>query len=188
MGSLRIIGFGHRSRVGKDTAVDFLAGHIRQTTRNKLVTTARFAFKIKAMCHDLYGWAGLQDGEFYEKPENEHLKNIKLPVIDKTPVEIWVEFGTTVGRSIYTETWVQYPFTKKYDYLLFRDVRFPNEAAKIKSLGGVVYKIENPRILPTKSAADAALEGYKHWDGILVNDGDLKTFNTLIINTFKDLI
>jgi hypothetical protein len=181
----RIFGFGHRSRVGKDTAGSFLLGHIRQNTRGKLVVKTAFALKMKAMTHDLYKQYGLHDAEFYERPENAHLRNLKLPVIGKTPVEIWIEFGTTVGRAIYEDTWVDYPLNMKFDYLIITDVRFPNEVAKIQKAGGVCYKIENPTVPPRDSVADNALEGFKGWNGVLVNDGDLKAFNSLIIETFE---
>jgi hypothetical protein len=185
---VRIFGFGHRSRVGKDTVAGFLAGHIRQTTRNKLVVKTAFAIKLKAMTHDLYGWAGLQDADFYERPENEHLRNVKLPEIGKTPVEIWIEFGTTVGRSIFMDTWVKYPLNKKFDFLIIADVRFPNEVSEIRKAGGVVYKVENPNVPIRESVADSALADYKDWNGVIVNHGDLKTLNTTVIDTFKDML
>lgn len=183
--AVKIFGFGHRSRVGKDTAGGFLAGHIRQSTRNKLIVKTAFALKMKAMCHDLYAWAGLQDAEFYEKPENEHFRNEILPAIGKTPVEIWIEFGTTVGRAIYSDTWIKYPLNKKFDYLIITDVRFPNEVNEIWKAGGKVFKIENPSIPPRESVADDALKDFTGWDQVIINDGDLKSFNEKIVEAFK---
>lgn len=185
---VRIFGFGHRSRVGKDTVAGFLAGHIRQTTRNKLVVKTSFATKLKAMTHDLYGWAGLQEADFYERPENEHLRNVKLPEIGKTPVEIWIEFGTTVGRSIYMDTWIKYPLNKKFDFLIIPDVRFPNEIIEIRKAGGIVYKVENPNVPHRDSVADNALANYTAWNGIIENTGDLKALNAQVIETFKDWV
>lgn len=185
---MRIFGFGHRSRMGKDTAATFLTGHLRQTTRGKLIIKSSFAAKLKAMTHDLYGWLGLETGEFYELPENEHLRNVKLPHINKTPVEVWIEFGTTVGRACYPETWVAYPLQKQCDYLILTDVRFPNEVAAIHKAGGKVFKVHNPTIRYRDSVADSQLEEFQGWDSVIINDGDLKHLNTLVINTFKDLL
>lgn len=182
---IKIFGFGHRSRVGKDTAAGFLAGHLRQTTKNKLVVKTAFALKLKAMCADLYGWAGLQDAEFYEKQENEHLRNVKLEPIGKTPVEIWIEFGTTVGRAIYGDTWVKYPLNRKHDYLIITDVRFQNEVNEIWKAGGKVFKVENPSVPLRDSVADNALQDFTGWDQVIVNDGDLKALNEKVITVFK---
>lgn len=183
-----IIGFGHRSRMGKDTAANFLAGYIRQHKRNVLVVKTSFAAKMKSISHDLYKWAGLQDADFYEKPENIHLREIKLPFIDKTPIEIWIELGTTVGRSIYKDTWLQYPLKQKYNYLIVTDVRFENEADEIRKLGGYVCKVHNPNVPYRVSVVDEQLEHYKKWDFTITNDGDLKSLNEKVINTLKGVL
>lgn len=183
---MKIFGFGHRSRVGKSTAGDFLTGYIRQTKRNVSIINTNFASKMKAMCHDLYSWAGLQDEAYYEA--NEAARDIKLPFINKTPVEIWIEFATNVGRTVYVHTWIRYPFTYKCNYLIIRDVRFENEIDIIREHGGFVFKIANDSAPVRASIADQQLQNYKEWDGILYNNGDLKEFNSLIISTFKELI
>lgn len=187
---MKIFGFGHRSRVGKDTAALFLTSYIRQHVRGrgKNVVKTSFAAKLKSITHDIYGWAGLEAAEFYELPENEHLRNVKLQPINKTPVEIWIEFGTTVGRAIYYDTWIQFPLQQKRDYLIISDVRFPNEAEVIKKSGGMIFKIENPSVPLRDSVADNALQDFKGWDGTIINDRDLKSFNSSIISTFGDLI
>lgn len=185
---MKIFGFGHRSRVGKNTASIFLSSYIRQSTRGKNVVVSSFGAKVKSVTHDLYSWAGLESGEFYEIPENEHLRDVKLPYIDKTPVQIWIEFGTTVGRACYYGTWLQYPLQQKFDYLIISDVRFHNEVEAIQKTGGKVFKIKNPSAPIRDSVADNMLEGFTGWDGTLVNSGDFKSFNDLIVDTFKDLI
>ena len=181
----KIFGFGHRSRVGKDTASGFLAGHIRQSTRNKLVVKTSFAAKMKAMTYDLYKWAGLQPADYYETEQGAPYRDIKLEAIGKTPVEIWIEFGSTVGRAIFKDTWVNYPLNQKYDYLIISDVRFLNEVEGIRKLGGVVYKIEKADAPIRNSVADNELQDYTGWDGVLKNNGDLKEFGALVIDTFK---
>lgn len=184
----KIFGFGHRSRMGKNTVANFLAGYIRQNTRNKSVIVTSFASKLKSMCHDLYGWAGLMDEAFYEQDCNANLRDVKLYPIGKTPVEIWIEFGTTVGRSIYMDTWLEYTLNKKCDYLIITDVRFPNELHGIHQRDGRTYKVVNPRVPLRDSVADNALEGSSGWTATLINDSNLKDLNLLTIKVFKDLI
>lgn len=183
-----IIGFGHRSRVGKDTAAGFLTGLIRQSKRNVLVVKTSFAAKLKAMCYDLWAWDGLREAAFYETEHGAKLRDVPLPTIKKTPVELWIEFGTTVGRACYYDTWVKYPLNQKHDYLIITDVRFENEVKAIQAQGGKVYKVVNNSAPIRDSVADNALNNFEGWDGILFNDNDLKTFNDLIVETFKGQI
>lgn len=182
---MRIIGFGHRSRMGKDTAAGFLVGHLRGTTRNKKIIKASFASKLKAMCYDLYGWTGLQEADFYEKEENFKLRDVKLPKIEKTPVQIWIEFGTSVGRSIYFDTWIQYVLNLQADFLVISDVRFINEVEAIQKVGGKVIKIHKPGTPLRDSVADNALENWTGWDASIMNSGSLKDLNTHTIAVYK---
>lgn len=183
---MKIFGFGYKSRVGKDTAANFLVGLIRQITRNKLVIKTGFGAKLKAVCHDLYKHLGLQDADYYDT--NEHVKNTKLPIINLSPVEIWIQFGTLVGREVYPFTWVEYPFQNTCDYLIIQDVRFENEANEILKRGGHIFKVVNPHVPETGSIADNQLNYYKGWSDILINDKDLKSFNNLIVEKFTPLI
>jgi hypothetical protein len=127
------------------------------------------------MCHRLYGWDGLRGPEFYEEAHNAHLREEPLPTVGKTPREIWIEFGTTVGRAIYVNTWVDLLFTQHddTDILLISDCRFPNEADRIHDFGGLIIRIDRPDVGVSHDVADEALADYKDWDAVIVNDGNL---------------
>jgi hypothetical protein len=181
-----IIGFGHRRFTGKDSCANFLVTHVRLSKRNILVQKIGFATKMKAMCHDLYGWAGLQDEDYYEQHPN--LKDVVLPTIGKSPREVWIEFGTSVGRTIYDKTWIMYAVNKKADFLFIKDVRFPNEAEEILARGGHVFRVDNPRIPKHNDVADSALAEWTKWSGVIVNDGDLSTLNTRTIAAFQGVL
>lgn len=181
---MKIIGFGHRKQTGKDSCCNLLVSHLRATQRNILVRKTGFASKMKAMCHDLYAWAGLMDEDYYE--QNQHLKGVVLPAIGKSPRTVWIEFGTSVGRSIYPDTWVVYPFQMSCNYLLLKDVRFPNEAQEILNRGGLLYKVENPRVADSDDAADCGLASWTKWTGIINNDGDLVKLNATVIETVME--
>jgi hypothetical protein len=183
---MKIIAFGHRRYVGKDTAANLLVTHIRATRRNVLVTKMGFASKFKAICHELYGWAGLQDEEYYEvHPE---LKDVIIPALGKSPRTVWIEFGTTVGRAIFPDTWIMYPLTRKCDFLVMKDLRFPNEAIPILQRGGLVYRIDNPRVEIFNDKADSALAGFTHWTGVIVNDSDIRTLNQKVLTAIGDYV
>ena len=61
-----------------------------------------FAYKLKQVCHELYGWAGLREPEFYETPDGEQYREVILPEIGKSPRQIWIDMGTkAVRRHVY---------------------------------------------------------------------------------------
>lgn len=175
------IGFGFEKYVGKDTCANLLITHLRTIKKGILVTKTGFASKLKATCYDLYSWAGLMDEEYYE--QHPELKDVVLPAIGKSPRKIWIEFGTTVCRSIYPDTWLVYPFEKykTSTFLLFKDLRFPNEANAILQRGGIIFKVTNPRIARTSDVADDALINYGGWTAEIINDGDFATLNKRVL-------
>lgn len=178
----KIIGFGHRKRVGKDQSAKFLDTHLRCNAIKS--SKLSFASKLKDVCYTLYGWAGLQPGIFYEDEANAHLREVILPDIGMTPREIWIKVGNKL-REVYADTWIDAALRTKIsaDILIVTDVRFPNEVAKIQSLGGHVFKIKRPGVPVSDDASDSALDDFTGWNGIIDNDGDLKVLHGKI----KDL-
>lgn len=74
------------------------------------------------------------------------------------------------------------------------DTRFPNEAEKIKSKGGLVFRINRPRELRNPDpkiehhASETSLDNYTGFDAIIENDGTLGEFFdkvTDIVNKFN---
>jgi len=178
---VKLVAFGHEKRVGKDTAARFLCSHLRIAGKYRNVKVCGFADKLKDVCYQLYSWAGLKTREYYEDHQLE--KDIVLPAIGKSPRQIWIELGTTVGRSIYEHTWIDYLFNHiNAEVIIIQDMRFPNEADRIKALGGLVIKIVRPSIPHTSDIADDPLLNYEGWSQIIMNDSDLGSFNKKIIS------
>jgi hypothetical protein len=165
-----IIGFGHRSRVGKDTCSKFLNTELRMAG----IKTAHvsFAWKLKEVCYDLYAWAGLKKPIHYENFPAD--RQIKLPHLNMTPVEIWVAVGNKL-REVYARTWIDAALRgqQNVDVVIVSDVRYQNEIDAIKELGGVNYKVIKPDAPILDTVADNALEGFTGWDGIIENVGTL---------------
>lgn len=176
-----LIAFGHRRRAGKDTACNFCVTHTRATTKRQLIVKAAFADKMKAMCHDLYAWAGLREGSYYD--EYPEFKEQIIPALGKSPRQIYIEFGTSVGRSIFADTWLEFVLHLKADYKFVSDLRFPNEGHAILQAGGQVWRIDNPRVAMHDDVADSAMVDFKDWTGVIVNDGDLHTFHARILRS-----
>jgi len=167
MASPYIIGLGHRRRVGKDT----LGNLIVQDCLSYGISATRVAFgdKVKSIAFELYSWAGLQAGEYYDShPED---REVALPAIGMSPREIWIEVGCKL-REVYPETWLEAAFAKAKDFevLIVTDVRFPNEVDAIRDRGGEVIKVERPGIKPSHDQADSALASFDEWDAIVFNE------------------
>lgn len=186
---MRIIAFGHRKRVGKDTAARFLVSHLRITQRGISVQVAGFADKLKDIAYDLYGHLGLMSRGFYEDPENEHLRKVKLPGINKTPVEIWIAIGNGLRDLVHDSTWYDYLLrvTKGVDVLVVKDMRFPVEANGILDRGGRVYRIDRPGIPEDADGADDQLITFNRWTGVITNASDLRAFHEKIVEVADDL-
>lgn len=115
------------------------------------------------------------DEGFYNQEENKHLREIELPIINLTPVEIWINFGTLVGRHVYHDTWVSYVINKNkdYDVVITPDVRFVNETDYIIKTGGYVFELENQSVPPKDSVAEKELISWDGWTNRYTNiDGD----------------
>src|ERR1035437_2708896 len=100
---MRIIGLGHYSRTGKDSFANYFLLHTPGAIK------IPFAWKLKSITHDLYSWAGLREPEYYETPEGALARDIVLPDLGLTPVQVWVKFGTpAVREQVYDKTWIDY--------------------------------------------------------------------------------
>jgi hypothetical protein len=127
--------------------------------------------------------------------------------------ELLQVLGTEAGRNvIHTNIWVnslfseyKYPncdsipgkicFGHKNPNWIITDVRFPNEAEKIKEKGGLLIRIESPRCNYNDThSSETALDDYggkgdevrtDRWDSIIFNDG---TIEELIEKVKKVLI
>lgn len=175
-----IVAFGHKKSVGKDTARKFLSSHLRATGYKGNIQKDSFASGLKRQAKDLFGWAGLEDENYYNK--HRSLRELPLDLVYKSPRQIWIEYGNKV-RDIYEDVWVDYLLSqhKNTDVLLIADLRYPNEAERIHKYGGLCIKIENSNIEPTDDVADCALDGYTEWDSIIDNSGSLNDLHALMV-------
>ena len=90
--------------------------------------------------------------------------------------ELLQRFGTEVGREMFGENfWVDQAFKQvhMYERVVFADVRFPNEAQKIKDYRGQVWRITRGDNKPINShPSEHALDNWS-FDFHLNNDGTL---------------
>ncbi len=183
-----IIGFGHKKRVGKDTAAKFCLSILRDNPRyrGKGVTRRGFADPLYDVCYKLYSWAGFQRREYYD--EHPAAKEVILPELGKTPRKILIDVGTPVFRSYDDNVWINAALRANVpDVMCVPDVRFINEALTIQKLGGVAVKVNNPRAAASHDIADDGLNGFTGWDHVIENDGTLNELHSKCVHLLQIL-
>lgn len=137
----KLIGLSGRKGSGKDTVADMLLDieHYKKLS---------FAGPIKAMLGVLLG-VGI------EKFEDHQYKETIIPELGVTPRQMMQTLGTEWGRQlVHPDLWTMVlgdrikAFQKIKANIVIADVRFDNEAERIKSLGGMICKIERPSLPP----------------------------------------
>ena len=168
-----IIGLGHQSRVGKDTMARAIADRVPGAVH------VSFAAALKHMAHMLFASHGMRAEAYYNTPEGAEKRNEPLAGVNKTPVQVWIEVGMKM-RAIYSDVWVDALFDEIWDTLedpskvvVISDLRFPNEARRIRERGGICVKVVRPDAPPPKGS-DCEFGDDFVWDNIVVNDGTIQ--------------
>lgn len=176
--SINIIAFGHRRRVGKDTAVKLGVTHLK-SMGIKNAFRLSFIERVKNLCHDIYSWGGLEDAVYYENHPDK--KDEILAPIGRSPRQIWISFGEML-YEICPHGLCEMAFQNlKPGIYLISDLRRPIEADYVKKFGGHVIKIHNDRVERHDDPVDSHMEGYDGWDETIGNNGTMREFNQTVI-------
>jgi hypothetical protein len=108
-------------------------------------------------------------------------KEERLAGINVTPRHLMQTLGTEWGRAcVHPDVWVQLWETMANRYLsggdpvVVDDVRFPNEADMIRSLGGELWSVYRPGASHSSGhASEGSLDDYPDFTGWLINDSSL---------------
>lgn len=167
------IGLGHYRRTGKDSFANYLLAMLQG--HGIKVVKRSFAWKLKDVCHQLYGWAGVQDADYYEQVEHEAEREIVLPKLGMSPRDLWIKFGTpAVREQVYRRTWLDWLLqASTEDVVIVPDVRFPNEFEGIREKGGTLIKVVRPGYGPGPDVADQGLVGRTDWDTVIGGAGTM---------------
>lgn len=165
----KILALGHKSRVGKDTITKYLLAIISKQRPDLIAERRAFADKVKDIAYQLYKCHGLQPAHYYE--EHPLARTIKLPSLGRDPVEIWVGVGDKI-REVHPETWVDIVLLDSAaDIVVISDLRYPNEAARVRELGGVCVRLDKEDAPIRNTKPDNALNNYTEWFKIINNVG-----------------
>lgn len=161
----KLIGLGYRARAGKDT----VGAILEQSFGYESVA---FADKLKEMCYSLTDSLDADD-EFKENVQLCGLTGRQLLIAvgkalrEHVSPSVWIEAADLPGALEY------------YDRVVVTDVRFPNEADKIKELGGVLIEIRRPGLPEDMDETETAGAAIK-WDHTIVNAGTLEDLEVMV--------
>lgn len=154
----RVVALTGAAGSGKSTAADYLIRHHGYER-------VKFAGPLKDMCRAI----GMTEDHI-----EGHLKEAPCDMLcGKTPRFFMQQIGTELGRNLIGDDfWIRLWLHRVADAkrVVVDDLRFPNEAAAVRSLGGVIVKLEGRGGIAGTHASEA---GCGTWDGIVVNDGGL---------------
>ncbi len=159
-----IIAFTGPKQSGKSTSADYLVGN----SFKKL----SFAEPIKDIVWFLLQGFDLEQ-DYIEQLMTTH-KEVVIPELGVSARHLMQTLGTEWGRdTIHADIWAMWMskrlVSETAEYLVFDDVRFENEAALIRSLGGLVIHIDRGGLVsddghPSESGIQI------HADDVLINN------------------
>ena len=171
---MKLIGLTGPAGCGKDT----LANHL---VANHSYKNVKFADPIKDGLCAMFGWTReqLEDPAFKKTPQGPY---------DRTPRYLMQTLGTEWGRNLVApDIWMTLTEAKIKQFLTFRnvavsDVRFENEAALIRELGGTVYHVTRPGLALQKHASERGV-AFILGDICISNDSDIGTLHAVLDQT-----
>ena len=183
---MKIIAFGYKKGSGKNTAGKFLSTHLKITAGHLKVKQISFAAKLKDISHQLYGWAGVRPGVYYETHWDR--KEVVLPKLGLSPRDTWILIGNKM-REMYADTWIKFAlFGVNADILIITDLRFINEADQVVAAGGCVARIIRDGLPQGTDPAEVELDSWSGWKYTIDNNGTFQELHTQIEKIAEDLI
>lgn len=173
----RIVGLGFRARAGKDAVADALVAEFG-------AVKMAFAKPLKDACNIIFGW---DDRHAYGE-----LKEVVDPYWGFTPRWAYQMIGTQGVRDLIgKDTWVKSTKRKLdgiHQHIVFTDVRFPEEAALIRELGGECWHVWRPALgsLPADSHESEKAMAAFAWDRTIVNEETLQVLAALASLTWRE--
>lgn len=183
---VNIIGLGHYSGVGKDTAANLLKLEAESEGINCSVLS--FASPIKELCQDYFHHLGVECEDHYNTKEGRAKRSLPLKRTNiKNVVELWVSVGNYF-RQINPDVWIEALNNRLPDsgLVVIPDVRFLNEVDWIQSKSGKCIKMVREGIGPLPTKSDNALIEFTGWDSTIDNSGSLSDLKDQIKDIYEN--
>lgn len=165
-----IVGLGHKLGVGKDTAAKELAEHGFHRVA--------FADQLKTVALDLDPLIHMLAGPALVVRLAELVRQVgwgsakRIPDVRRTLQVLGVSARERLGPDVWVDAaWSRVnAITENGESVVVTDVRFPNEAGRIRRAGGILVRIDRPEAPTSDHESESALDDFE-WDHVVVNDG-----------------
>lgn len=121
-------------------------------------------------------------------PDTSRFMKIEAPTVRSFLQRLGTE---AIRQRIHQNAWVNALFaeyTPEQNWVI-TDVRFENEAQRVKDMGGSLIRIDRPTESKTdEHPSETALDGYNGWDYYIANIGDLDEFNFKVKTVYESII
>lgn len=174
---MKLIGITGKARTGKDTCAAFLV--------------SRYGFKRVAFADPVRLAAQQVFGLTEDETWGDALKEVPIPYWGISPRQMFQKLGTEGVRNVFgPDTWVK-RWEREYDSLsatrdvVVTDVRFDNEAKRIRAKGGIIVK------LLREDAADVSRHSSENGisvldcDVVITNDGTVEELHRKLAKLIK---
>lgn len=162
---MQLYGIAGKARVGKDTVATYLMQHYG-------FIRSAFADPLKRAAQQMFG---LSDEETW----SEALKEVVIPYWGLSPRQMFQKLGTECGRQVFfDDIWLR-RWKRFYNefgdkcHIVVTDVRFENEAAMIREMGGSIVHVTSTRLSTLANAA----QGHASEAGVPRVEGDFHLAN-----------
>lgn len=175
-----IIAFGHQKQVGKDTAVNIIYRKYDNVIKYSL------AGPLYEICERL-------NPEFFSKNYYDKVPERKSTPMSngKTPRQFLIEVGQKLkevcGRNCWVDLAIECAKNIEPKHLLIADMRYREEADKLKEHGAIFIKVVRPDLPHTSDEADDDLLNWDGWDHVLFNDCSLELFESRALELYKEI-
>lgn len=176
-----IIGLSGYARSGKNEVANILVNEFEFEQR-------AFADKLREALYALNPMCG-RDSDYSDRPviyvqdviDEFGWDGVKETVHSYEIRRLLQRMGTEMGREVLGDTtWVDAATQNLPERLVFTDCRFPNEAEKVKSLGGVVIRVKRKGVDALNDhASEVSLDKWP-FDYTVRNDGDLVDLKVVV--------
>lgn len=190
--SANLIGILGKARSGKDSAADFMMEMLNGTSKKPKWEHVSFAAILKKSVEVLFH---LPPGAANDSAR----RAMRLPFLDCTLAKFLQDYGQTMREKFGQDFWIKALFDQipVGAHWIISDVRYPNEANMIKSLGGIIVKIERthddrPPALSMQDGRDPshsseALVDSIDADALIVNNKSLADLKESIRHTLMKM-
>jgi hypothetical protein len=172
-----IIGLTGKKAAGKNLAADIIQAEIPATV------VAAFADPLREVCKTIFG---LEDDDMHDRERKEATLN-RYPF--ESPRQILQKVGTDCIRTHYPEAWVE---ALKHQIracadVVVSDVRFENEVAAIKSMGGFILRVVRPGLNSSDAHISETIMDGLQADAEVINDGSVHLFKHRVLAAYYEL-